>query len=129
MNSRRLISYTLRDMALDDPLTIELAPGRAPGTQILRLSGPLTLRNIFDLQTEMRKAEPAPLTILDLTGVPYMDSAGMGVIVNYHVHCQNRGGRVIAVGVSPRILEVFRITRVDSVIRLAPTAEEAEALA
>jgi anti-sigma B factor antagonist len=57
-----------------------------------------------------------------------MDSAGMGVVVNYHVHCQNQGGRLIAVGVSPRIMELFKITKVDSVIRMAPTLEEAEAL-
>jgi anti-sigma B factor antagonist len=58
-----------------------------------------------------------------------MDSAGMGVVVNYYVHCQNKGGRLIAAGVSPRILELFKITRVDKVIRMAPTTEEAEALA
>ena len=100
-----------------------------PGMVILRLAGPLTLRNIFDLQAQMRIAKSTPLTILDLTEVPYMDSAGMGVVVNFHVHCQNHGGKLIAVGVSPRIMEVFKITRVDSVIRMAATVEEAEALA
>jgi anti-sigma B factor antagonist len=58
-----------------------------------------------------------------------MDSAGMGVVVNYHVHCQNKGGKLIAVGVTPRIMELFKITRVDAVIRMAATVEEAEAQA
>jgi anti-sigma B factor antagonist len=94
---------------------------------IIRLTGPLTLINIFDLQAQIRSAEPTPLTILDLSGVPYMDSAGMGVVVNYHVHCQNKGGRFVATGVSPRIMELFKITRVDKVIRMAVTPAEAEA--
>jgi anti-sigma B factor antagonist len=94
---------------------------------IIRLTGPLTLINIFDLQAQFRSAEPTPLTILDLSGVPYMDSAGMGVVVNYHVHCQNKGGRFVATGVSPRIMELFKITRVDKVIRMAVTPAEAEA--
>lgn len=115
-------------MVFDSPLRIEREQGNAPGTAIIRLSGPLTLRNIFDLQAQFRSDEPTPLTILDLSGVPYMDSAGMGVIVNYHVHCQNKGGRFIATGVSPRIMELFKITRVDAVIRMAATPGEAEAL-
>ena len=116
-------------MPIDGPLKIEREQGRTPGTLILRLTGPLTLLNIFDLQSFLRSAEPTPLTILDLSGVPYMDSAGMGVVVNFHVHCQNKGGRLIAAGVSPRILELFKITRVDKVIAMAPTCDEAEALA
>jgi anti-anti-sigma factor len=116
-------------MALDGPLKIDREAGKAPGTRIVRLSGPLTLRNVFDLQAQMRAEEPATLTILDLTGVPYMDSAGMGVVVNYHVHCQNKGGKFVAAGVSPRILELFKITKVDAVIRMAANSEEAEAIA
>lgn len=58
-----------------------------------------------------------------------MDSAGMGVVVNGHVHCQSRGGKFIAVGVSPRILELFKMTHVDKVIAMAATVNEAEALA
>jgi anti-sigma B factor antagonist len=116
-------------MAIDGPLKIDREPGKAPGSMILRLTGPLTLRNIFDLQAEMRNDEPRRLTILDLTGVPYMDSAGMGLVVNYHVHCQNKGGQLITAGVSPRILELFKMTKVDAVLRIVPTLEEAEAIA
>lgn len=115
-------------MAIDGALQIERAEGKMPGTQIFRLTGPLTLRNIFDLQAHFRSNEAARLTILDLTGVPYMDSAGMGVVVNGHVHCQSRGGKFVAVGVSPRIMELFKITHVDKVIAMASTVDEAEAL-
>jgi anti-sigma B factor antagonist len=115
-------------MAIDGPLQIESLQGKAPGTLIIRLTGPLTLRNIFDLQALFRNMENVPLTILDLAGVPYMDSAGMGVVVNCHVHCQSRGGRFVAAGVSERLLALFKMTHVDSVIAMAPTAEAAEAL-
>jgi anti-sigma B factor antagonist len=129
MNTALGVSYTRLDMPIDDPLKVEIEAGKTPTTRIIRLTGPLTLRNIFDLQTQFRNDQPTPLNILDLTGVPYMDSAGMGVVVNYHVHCQNKGGKLIAVGVTPRIMELFKITRVDAVIRMAATVEEAEAQA
>lgn len=115
-------------MVFDAPLSIEFQPGQVPGALIVRLTGPITLRNLFDLQAQLRAADPPPaLTILDLSGVPYMDSAGMGGVINHYVHCQNKGGRLIAAGVSPRVLELFRMTRVDSVIPRAATVEEAEA--
>ncbi|MGD0893281.1 MAG: STAS domain-containing protein [Terracidiphilus sp.] len=114
-------------MAIDDPLSIERQEGKSPGTLILRLTGPITLRNLFDFQAQLRALEPPPpVTILDLTAVPYMDSAGMGAVINHHVHCQGRSGRLIITGVSPRIFELFKMTRVDSVITQAPTVEEAE---
>ncbi len=116
-------------MAIDDPLKIGREKGNAQGTVILRLAGPLTLRTVFDLQTLLRNAPATPVTILELTEVPYMDSAGLGVVINYHVHCQNRGGRFIVVGVGPRIMELFKITRVDSVLCMTATLNEAEALA
>ena len=115
-------------MTMDSSLTIDRVEGKSPGSQIVRLTGPLTLSNMFDLQAQLRSTEPGPLTVLDLTGVPYMDSAGMGLVINHHVHCQNKGGRLVAVGVSPRVMELFKMTRVDSVISMVATMEEAEAL-
>lgn len=113
-------------MAIDDPLSIERKDGSTAGTKILVLNGPLTLRNLFELQGELRSGELPRLSILDLSGVPYMDSAGMGLVINHFVHCQNNGSRMIAVGVSPRVHELFRMTKVDSVIPQAATAEAAE---
>jgi hypothetical protein len=65
-------------MAIDDPLVIKRVEGRAPGTVITTLTGPITLRNLFDLQPQLRSSNMPRVSILDLSGVPYMDSAGMG---------------------------------------------------
>ena len=66
-------------MLTDGPLTIDRRDGKNPGTRVFSLTGPLTLRNLFELQTELRGSAPPPLTVIDLTAVPYMDSAGMGL--------------------------------------------------
>ena len=114
-------------MANDAPLSFEHKAGKAPGTRILTVTGPLTLRNIFELQSELRSGELPRLSILDLSGVPYMDSAGMGLVINHHVRTQNLGSKMIVVGVSPRVHELFKMTKVDTVISQAPTVEAAEA--
>ena len=114
-------------MAIDDPLTIERKEGKAPGTVITRLNGPVTLRNLFDLQSQLRAGDMPRTSILDLGGVPYMDSAGMGAIINYYTHCQNKGVKLIVAAVSPRVMELFKMTRVDKIISFSPSVEEAEA--
>jgi len=113
-------------MALDDPLAIERKEGKTAGTAIYQLIGPVTLRNIFDLQTQLRSGDLPSASILDLSGVPYMDSAGMGAIMNYYTHCQGKRVKLIIAGVSSRVMELFKMTRVDSVIPMAATVEEAE---
>jgi anti-sigma B factor antagonist len=112
---------------LQDPLTVEVLPGKSEGTRIVRLNGPITLQNFFALQSELKKEHP-PVTIFDLSGVPYMDSAGMGIIINYYVSAQRRGQKVIAAGANYRVLELFKLTKVDNLIPLVETLEQAEAL-
>ncbi len=114
-------------MAIDDPLAIERKDGKAPGTLVFQLTGPVTLCNLFDLQGQLRSGDLPRVSILDLSGVPYMDSAGMGAIINYYTHCQGRGVRLIVAGVSSRVMELFKLTRVDTVMRLVPSVDEAEA--
>lgn len=114
-------------MAIDEPLNIKRRPGRFPGTSILTLEGPVTLSNLFDLQARLRDGFTPVVQLLDMTLVPYMDSAGMGVIVNFYVSCQNRGIRLIVCGVSPRVMELFRLMKVDNIITLSPSVEAAEA--
>jgi anti-sigma B factor antagonist len=109
-----------------ESLTLESVPGQAPGSRILRLSGPLTLSSLFDFQSALR-ADPPALLILDMTAVPYLDSAGMGAIINYFVSCQRHGNKLIVAGVNGRVMELFRMTKVDGLLTLVPTVAEAEA--
>jgi anti-sigma B factor antagonist len=113
-------------MALDDPLVLSRKEGKSAGIAIYQLTGPVTLRNIFDLQSHLRSGDLPRISILDMSGVPYMDSAGMGTIMNYYTHCQGKGVKLIVAGVSSRVMELFRMTRVDTVMTFAPSAEEAE---
>jgi len=111
----------------NEPFSFETLPGQVGSTRIVRLTGPLVLQSIFDLQNALA-AEHPPATIFDLSGVPYMDSAGIGVITNCYVSAANRGHKVIVAGTTPRVLNLFKITRVDTIIPMAASVEEAEAI-
>lgn len=105
-------------------LQVEVSTVGKPGTRLLKLTGSLVLGNFFQFQSELRKEE-SPLTVIDLAKVPYMDSTGMGELVNYYVHCQRAGNKLIISGANDRVMELFRITRIDSVLPLVPTLKEA----
>ena len=108
-------------------LAVESFPGKSAGTRIVRVAGPVLLGNFFALKAELEK-EHTPVTVIDLAGVEYMDSAGMGAIINYYVASQRRGNKLIASGVNDRVVELFKLTHVDSLIPMTATVEEAEKL-
>jgi anti-sigma B factor antagonist len=110
-------------MSTDGPLTFECSDNNPNGTCIFRLVGPLTLRNVFAIQAALRPDPLPKVLVVDLSQVPYMDSAGMGVIVNAYVHCRNHGTEFIAVGVCDRVKALFELTRVDKLIPIRETAE------
>ena len=114
-------------MATETSLKIEPIPGTKKGTVILRLTGPVILNSVLPLRALFRGTEPPPHTILDLSGVPYMDSAGMSEIINHEIYCRDKHVRLTLAGVTPRVLTMLHTTRVDHVLTLKPTLEEAEA--
>jgi len=108
-----------------DQLKIESVPGAAPGTRILRLNGPLTLLDVFDFQTAFRDGND-PVTIIDLSDVPYMDSAALGAIVGVHTSSERQHRRYALVGVSDRLHTLFKVGGVDGILVVYPTLAEAE---
>jgi anti-sigma B factor antagonist len=99
--------------------------GANENERILRLTGPLTLTTMFDFRDAFRSETSSKSVILDFTEVPYVDSAGMGSIINAHVSCANAGRRLALVGVADRIRTMLKVTRVDSVLAIYPTLPEA----
>ncbi len=110
-----------------EPFTIELAPAKRTDTRIICLQGPLTITSLFDFQQELRNGAWAN-TILEMLGVPYMDSAGMGAIINFYVSCQRSGHKLIVCGLNYRLVELFKLTRVDKLITIADDLDHAEAM-
>jgi anti-sigma B factor antagonist len=108
-----------------DPLIIQVRQGKSPDTRILTFEGPITLSSLFTFQAELRKESP-PLTILDFSNVPYMDSAGMGAVINFYIAAQKNGRKVVLVGVNERIYALLELTNTVKLLKIAPSVEEAE---
>jgi anti-anti-sigma factor len=111
-----------------DQLDIESIPGTNPGVRIVKLTGPFTLATVFDFQTVVREGS-AEFTIIDLSGVPYMDSAALGSVLGFHASCHREGTRYGLVGVSDRLRTLFRVAGVDGMMPVYTSLEDAEARA
>ena len=85
---------------------------------------PLAVVNIFEFEPAPGKERPT-LNIFDISDVPTLDSSGLGLIISHFIRSRARGVRVIAVGVSPNVQQLFKFTRVDALIPTAATVEEA----
>jgi anti-sigma B factor antagonist len=107
-----------------NPFVVEKL-GTSVGQGVLFLRGPLTMENLLLFQNAMRREESAATVILDLTDVPYIDSAGLGSLVSAFVSRHKAGRRVALSGVNQRVLRLFEITRVEPVFLIFDTLDEA----
>ena len=113
-------------MPFDGPMTYSRREAGRDGVVVMTLVGPLTLRNIFEFQKEIA-VDPPHGMVFDLSQVEYMDSAGLGVLVNYFVSAQRNGRQMALAGVSERLEALLEMTKVKDLLRCFPTAELAEA--
>jgi|SRR5271157_2462037 len=110
----------------EKPLQIEKVEDAGGDITVLRLHGPLLLGNFFPFQTMVR-SETANLLIIDVTDMPYIDSAGIGCLVGAHVSRQHAGRKLVIAGANERLLTSLKVTKVDQLFVYASTVEEARA--
>jgi anti-sigma B factor antagonist len=83
------------------------------------------LSTLFHFQSTLRAKDAAAL-IIDFTGVPYIDSAGIGALVGAYV-THNKDGRTLSlVGVNDRVRNALLVTRVEQFFRFYSTLDQAE---
>jgi len=113
----------------DGRLTVSSHTGRHPETVILELQGPLTLPNIFTFQDRLAFVKAHSLIsalVIDLTHTPYMDSAGIGCIINCYVSAEKREQKFYLAGANERIAALLETAHVDKLIRSYPTVDDVE---
>jgi anti-sigma B factor antagonist len=118
--------FTITDAMYNEPLTFDVLPGTTADTRILRLHGPITLANLFDFQKTLNQGAEK-VTIIDFTESEYMDSAGLGALLNFYVSGKRRGRFIRLVAVNYRVAELLKLTSANTLIKTYDTVEAAEA--
>lgn len=107
----------------DAPLTMT-AGKEEDGIAVLHLEGPLTLQNIFTFQNEIAKYQ-SQLLVIDLSDSPYMDSAGLGSLMNAYIHAQKSGRKLLLVGANTRVTALLEMTKVHLILKNYATVADA----
>ena len=104
---------------------IKKHPGKYKGHSVLILEGPLTRTTLTEFEDVVR-AEKANALIVDLSGVPYVDSDGLGAIIKAHVSMSKSGRRLALAAVPDRLQALLKVTGVGQIISSYASTREAE---
>jgi anti-sigma B factor antagonist len=106
------------------PMHIETTPGS--DRYVVTVSGEVDLANSPDLDAEIIAAleSGTESVVIDLTGVSFMDSSGLGVIVRALKRCREADKDLDLVITNERVLKVFGITGLDQVIPIHASIQD-----
>jgi anti-sigma B factor antagonist len=91
----------------------------------------LDMSNAAEFKKKVAVLAQNELTIvLDMAHVEFVDSSGLGAILSFLRDLRSRGGELRLCCVQPRVMAMFELVRMQKIVPLARTREEAaEALA
>jgi len=108
------------------PVRIETTAGSRPGVVVVHVHGPLDITNYREFEELMRSNE-SPILLVDLSEVPYIDSAVLGSMVAMHVACARNQRKYALVRVNQRIQNMLTVSGVGEIIVSFGTVTQAEA--
>jgi len=102
----------------------------APDITVVELTGRLVLgRESQRLESlvEDLASKGARKVIFDLTGVDYIDSAGVGMVALASGKLRESGGALALVVSGGRVLQLLNLTQMHNIVKVCPTVEAAAA--
>ena len=102
------------------------------GVSIIRFkeSDILDQINIQEIGDEMNKiveATPGIKLVVDFKGVEYLSSTALGKLITLKRRVDSKSGELRLCNIKESILEVFSITKLDTIFTIKPTLQEAVA--
>jgi anti-sigma B factor antagonist len=100
---------------------------REGAVTVMQVTGEIDLHRSPELHTTLMAVcrEKPPMLVIDLAGVEYMDSSGVGTLVHAYRLVKEYGGRMVLASMTDRVRSVFEISRLDQYFRISATVEEA----
>ena len=104
-------------------LDLEKLPSSNGTTLVTRLNGKLSLETVHNFIQTLRP-EPAAHLVLDMSGVTFLDSAGVGALVSLFVHRRNVGKSFAIAGLTQQGMAVLQVA---GLVKLLPNFPAVEA--
>lgn len=121
---RTVNNLLLQSRVLSDKLVVESLPVNG-NEAVVKLMGPLLLNTLSPFQDAMGQ-QTASVTLIDLTDVPYMDSAGLGSLVKSFVSCKRHGRRLALINPSEQVSSLMEMTKVETLFEIYSSVADAQ---
>ena len=111
-------------------MALEITQREVQGVYVLTLSGRLVLGQEsggFRSTVEKLLSSGATRVVVNLEGVKYVDSAGLGALIEAHRNTKSKGGHLKLCSLGPKFKQALEIVRLIDMFETFPT--EAAALA
>jgi anti-sigma B factor antagonist len=94
---------------------------------VLAVTGELDVATAPQLRQEAVRLASSGCThlVIDLSGVDFLDSTGLGVIVGVLKRLRTHGGELAVAGAENHVRKVFDITRISDIVSMYDTADDA----
>jgi anti-sigma B factor antagonist len=109
----------------NDQLHLDVKDGSAPGQRVIALTGVLTISTLFAFQ-DFVHGDKSEALIVDMSGVPYIDSAGLGSLISAYVSREREARKLALAGVNDRVKTVMTVSGVDQLFLTYANVSEAE---
>lgn len=112
-------------MPLDEGLEFSLESDGGIG--VVSLWGRLVAETRHELGRALRDwEESGPSRVaIDLSGVEYVDSAGLAALLGAWKRLRGAGGDLVLAGVNPRVESIFRVSSIERILRVFPAKADA----
>jgi anti-anti-sigma factor len=91
---------------------------------VTRLNGKLSLETVHNFIQTLRP-EPTAHMVLDMSGVSFLDSAGVGALVSLFVHRRNNGQSFAIASLTKQGMAVLQVAGLVKLLPNFPTVDEA----
>ncbi len=97
-----------------------------PGIVTLSLFGPIDTETSSSLDKEIRRilAQANKTLVLDMAGVDYITSAGIGIIAKTKASLKKNNGDLAMINLQPQVEKVFEIMRLLPALNVFASQEE-----
>jgi anti-sigma B factor antagonist len=97
---------------------------------VVEAAGEVDLTTSLTLDAALNQAllESPPTVVLDLTGVTFVDSSGLAMLVAVRKAARSKGGELRLVNPRPNVQSVLQVTGLDQVFPIFFSVDEATSL-
>jgi anti-sigma B factor antagonist len=110
-----------------NPTSFSVTIRQAGPVSLLDVSGRLTSFEVGALRDSISRLlkQGRKNIVLNLSGLQYLDSSGIGELARIYVTVVKQSGQLKAVGLSPKVEEILKITKLYQVFPEFPSEEAA----